>query len=70
MTQRFLAGIGRASYSRAEDQLARDLIAAGEHEQVRSLHFLKVIVDARGVETDESWQREVAKTTASQAALL
>lgn len=64
MTTRFLPGIGRAEYEPVEDQLARDLIAAGHHDEVRFLHDLKVTFDARPNPdvvphfTAASWQRE------------
>lgn len=57
MTTRFLPGIGRASYTAIEDQLARDLIADGHYDEVRFLHDLKVTFDARPVD-DDSWLRE------------
>jgi hypothetical protein len=73
MTQRFIAGIGRANYVEVEDQLARDLIAVGAHDEVRLLHDLKVTLDAAAVEADNSWHRErasIADRAGRQGSLL
>jgi hypothetical protein len=57
VTQRFLPGLGRASYTREEDELCRALIADGRHDEVRFLHELKVTLDAAPLD-DDSWHRE------------
>lgn len=65
MTQRFIRGIGRASYNAVEDELARELIETGKHDEVRFLHDLKVTLDATAVTADDSWHRERGRVKAA-----
>jgi hypothetical protein len=70
VTYRTIRNAGGADYSPIEDEMVRRLLAKDAHGEVLLVHTMKVALDARPVEADESWFPERRAVEPRQEVLL